>query len=114
MSKGAVNQLTKCAALDLAPLKIRVNSVSPGWIWTREVDRAAQLDGGGRIKWEPIWGQYHMLERCGESVEVARPVLFLLSDESSFITGTDLPVDGGYQSMGPEGLGKTAVVAGST
>jgi len=113
MSKGAVNQLTKCAALDLASWGIRVNSISPGWIWTREVYKAADMDGGGREKWDPIWGKYHMLRRCGEAIEVARPVLFLLSDDASFITGTDLPVDGGYQSMGPEGLGETAVIAGS-
>lgn len=52
-AKGAVTQLTRCAALDLAPHKIRVNSVSPGWIWTREVDKAA---GGDRAKYDPIWG----------------------------------------------------------
>ena len=112
-AKGAVHTLTKCMALDFAPDRIRVNSISPGWIWTREVLNAANLDGGGRAKWDPIWGEYHMLERCGEPREVARPVLFLLSDDASFITGTDLPVDGGYQSMGPEGLGKTTVIAGS-
>jgi NAD(P)-dependent dehydrogenase (short-subunit alcohol dehydrogenase family) len=112
-AKGAVNQLTKCAALDYAKYNIRVNSVSPGWIWTREVQKAADLDGGGRKKWEPIWGAYHMLERCADPVEVAGPVLFLLSSDASFITGTDLPIDGGYQSMGPEGIGKTTVNAGS-
>lgn len=110
MSKGAVNQLTKCAALDLAPAGIRVNSISPGWIWTREVLKAAE---GDRAKYDPIWGEYHMLGRCGDPAECARAVLFLLSAEASFITGTDLPVDGGYQSLGPEGLGKTAKVAGS-
>ena len=113
MSKGAVNQFTKCAALDLAPLNIRVNSVDPGWIWTNETDKAAALDGGGREKWDPVWGKYHMLRRMGLAVEVARPVLFLLSDDASFITGTTLMVDGGYLSMGPEGLGETAVIAGS-
>ena len=66
-AKGAVHQLTKCQALDLAPYGIRVNSVSPGWIWTREVEKAAMLDGGGREKWDPIWGRYHMLNRCGET-----------------------------------------------
>ena len=110
VAKGAVNQLTKCAALDLAPHGIRVNSISPGWIWTREVDKAA---GGDREKFDPIWGEYHMLGRCGHPIECARAILFLLSDDASFITGTDLPVDGGYQSMGPEGLGKTALIAGS-
>jgi NAD(P)-dependent dehydrogenase (short-subunit alcohol dehydrogenase family) len=58
-------------------------------------------------------GSYHMLRRCGEVSEVARPVLFLLSNDASFITGADLPVDGGYQSMGPEGLGDLNVVVGS-
>jgi len=112
-AKGAVNTMTKCMALDLAKYNIRVNSVSPGWIWTREVYKAAASDGGGREKWDPIWGQYHMLERCGEPVECAGPTLFLLSDDASFITATDLPIDAGYQSMGPEGLGKTAAFAGS-
>jgi NAD(P)-dependent dehydrogenase (short-subunit alcohol dehydrogenase family) len=109
-AKGAVNQLTRCAALDLAADGIRVNSISPGWIWTREVEKAA---GHDRAKWEPVWGCYHMLQRLGEPIECARAALFLLSDDASFITGTDLPVDGGYQSMGPEGLGQTARVAGS-
>ncbi len=112
-AKGAVHTMTKNMALDLAKYNIRVNSVSPGWIWTREVYKAAAIDGGGREKWDPIWGQYHMLERCGEPVECAGPTLFLLSDDASFITATDLPIDAGYQSMGPEGLGKTTVIAGS-
>ncbi len=112
-AKGAVHTMTKNMALDLAKYNIRVNSVSPGWIWTREVYKAAAIDGGGREKWDSIWGQYHMLERCGEPVECAGPTLFLLSDDASFITATDLPIDAGYQSMGPEGLGKTAAFAGS-
>lgn len=113
MAKGAVNQLTKCQALDLAPFNIRVNSIDPGWIWSNETDKAAAMDGGGREKWDPVWGKYHMLRRMGLAVEVARPTLFLLSDDASFITGTTLMVDGGYLSMGPEGLGDTAVIAGS-
>jgi NAD(P)-dependent dehydrogenase (short-subunit alcohol dehydrogenase family) len=112
-AKGAVHNLTKCMALDLAPHKIRVNCVSPGWIWTREVLKAAEIGGGGREKWDPIWGEYHMLGRCGEPVECAGPVLFLLSDDASFITAADLPIDGGYLGMGPEGLGKTTILAGS-
>lgn len=110
MAKGAVAQLTRCAALDLAPHRIRVNSVSPGWIWTREVDKAA---GGDRERHDPIWGQFHMLGRMGHPVEIAGPVLFLLSDDASFITGTDLPVDGGYNGLGPEGLGQNTKIAGT-
>jgi NAD(P)-dependent dehydrogenase (short-subunit alcohol dehydrogenase family) len=109
-AKGAVHTLTKCMALDLAPYNIRVNSVSPGWIWTREVDKAA---GGDRAKWEPAWGQFHMLERCGEPVECAGPILFLLSDDASFVSAADLPIDGGYQGLGSEGIGKASKFAGS-
>lgn len=109
-AKGAVSQLTKCAALDLAPWGIRVNSVSPGWIWTREVDRAANFD---REKFDPIWGNYHMLRRCGKPEEVASAIMFLCSDEASFITGTDVPVDGGYLGLGGEGIGLDSAYAGS-
>lgn len=112
-AKGAVNTLTKCIAFDLAPYHIRVNSVSPGWIWTREVYKAANQDGGGREKWDPIWGEFHMLRRCGEPIEVAAATLFLLSDDASFITAADLAVDGGYMGMGSEGLGKVTRLAGS-
>ena len=112
-AKGAVHNLTKCMALDLSPDNIRVNSVSPGWIWTREVYKAADLDGGGREKWDPIWGEFHMLRRCGEPVEVAAATLFLLSDDAAFITASDLAVDGGYMGMGSEGLGKQTRLAGS-
>ena len=112
-AKGAVANLTRCQALDLSPMHIRVNSVDPAWIWTNETDKAANLDGGGREKWDPIWGRFHMLRRMGLPVEVARPVLFLLSEDASFITGTSLLVDGGYLAMGPEGLGEQSAFAGS-
>ncbi len=109
-AKGAVNQLTRCMALDLAAANIRVNTVSPGWIWTREVDKAANYD---RAKWGPIWGKFHMLRRLGEVEECAAPVAFLLSDEASFITATEIMVDGGYCGLGSEGLGETSSFAGS-
>jgi NAD(P)-dependent dehydrogenase (short-subunit alcohol dehydrogenase family) len=108
--KGAINTMTKCMALDLAPHHIRVNALSPGWIWTPEVARAAN---GDRARWEPIWGRYHMLRRLGEPREVARAALFLCSDDASFITGAELPVDGGYLGMGSEGLGDTSTFAGT-
>jgi len=108
-AKGAVVQLTKCMAMDLAP-EIRVNTVSPAWIWTREVDKAA---GNDRGKWGPVWGKFHLLRRLGEVEEVASAVAFLLSGDASFITGTDLFVDGGYLAMGSEGLGEQSSFAGS-
>ena len=64
-------------------------------------------------KFEPIWGEYATLQRMARPVEIAAAALFLLSDDARFITGTDLPVDGGYRNMGPEGLGQTVIVAGS-
>ena len=108
-AKGAVVQLTRCMAMDLAP-DIRVNTVSPGWIWTREVDKAANYD---REKWGLVWGKFHLLRRLGEVEEVAAAVAFLLSDDASFITGADLFVDGGYLAMGSEGLGEASSFAGS-
>ena len=108
-AKGAVLQLTRCMAMDLAP-SVRVNTVSPAWIWTREVDKAADHD---RTKWAPVWGDFHLLRRLGEVEEVAAAVTFLLSDDASFITGTDLLVDGGYLAMGSEGLGQSSSFAGS-
>jgi NAD(P)-dependent dehydrogenase (short-subunit alcohol dehydrogenase family) len=110
-AKGAVNQLTRCMALDLSIDNIRVNTVSPGWIWTREVDKAAGYD---RAKWGPIWGRFHMLRRLGEVEECAAPVAFLLSDEASFITSAEIMVDGGYRGMGSEGLGDASSFAGSS
>jgi NAD(P)-dependent dehydrogenase (short-subunit alcohol dehydrogenase family) len=110
-AKGAVNQLTRCMALDFAADNIRVNTVSPGWIWTREVDKAA---GNDRAKWGPVWGRFHMLRRLGEVEECASPVAFLLSDEASFITAAELMVDGGYRGMGSEGLGDVSSFAGSS
>ena len=109
-TKGAILTLTKCMAMDLAPDKIRVNAVSPGWIWTPEVARAAD---GDRERWEPVWGRFHLLGRLGEPEEVARAIAFLSSSEASFITGAELPVDGGYLAMGPEGTGGDSSFAGS-
>lgn len=107
-SKGAILSLTRCQALDLAKDGIRVNSVSPGWIWTREVAKAA---GGDRALWEPVWGRYHMLRRLGEPKEVADVIVFLCSDRASFVTAADIAVDGGYRGLGSEGLGDTSEFA---
>lgn len=107
-SKAAIVGLTRCQALDLAPRGIRVNVVSPGWIWTPEVARAA---GGDRSAHEPAWGAFHMLGRLGEPDEVAAAIWFLLSPAASFITATELAVDGGYLGMSAEGSGQSSTFA---
>ena len=99
VSKAAILQLTRNQAMDLAPDGIRVNAVSPGWTWSNIMD---QLTGGNRAKTDAVAAPFHLLGRTGSPEEVAAAVLFLCSDEASFITGTDIRVDGGYTAMGPE------------
>ncbi|RDB48569.1 SDR family oxidoreductase [Tsukamurella tyrosinosolvens] len=110
-TKAAIVSLTRGQAMDLAEHGIRVNAVSPGWIWTPEVARAAAGPDEERRRQE--WSRYHLLGRLGEPSEVAEAIAFLCSDRASFITGAELPVDGGYLAMGPEGRGAASVFAGS-
>ena len=95
-SKGAVLTLTKCMALDLAPFKIRVNSVCPGCIVTSASFREIERMGLTFEQWRDQIAPLHMLNRLGEPREVADAALFLASDEASFITSANLMVDGGY------------------
>lgn len=99
VSKAAILQLTRNQAMDLAPKGIRVNAVSPGWTWSNIMD---QLTNGNRAKTDAVAAPFHLLGRVANPEEVASAVLFLCSDEASFITGTDIRVDGGYTAMGPE------------
>src|SRR5438876_838676 len=99
VTKAAILQLTRNEAMDLAADKIRVNSVSPGWTWCRLMD---EVTHGDKKKTNRVGGPFHLLGRIGEPEEVAEAVVFLCSSHASFITGTDLAVDGGYSAMGPE------------
>ena len=99
VTKAAILQLTRNEAMDLAADKIRVNSVSPGWTWCRLMD---EVTHGDKKKTNRVGGPFHLLGRIGEPEEVAEAVAFLCSSHASFITGTDLAVDGGYSAMGPE------------
>jgi len=88
--------MTKGMALDLARYKIRVNSVCPGCILTSASYREIERLGLTFEQWRDRVAPLHMLNRLGEPREVANAILFLASDESSFITATHLMVDGGY------------------
>jgi NAD(P)-dependent dehydrogenase (short-subunit alcohol dehydrogenase family) len=97
-TKAAVASMTRCMALDLAPDNIRVNAVAPGTVWTQIVERLARERGLDRAMAEkdPNFGGSHMIQRLAEPREIAYAILFLASDESSFITAENLMVDGGY------------------
>jgi NAD(P)-dependent dehydrogenase (short-subunit alcohol dehydrogenase family) len=100
VSKAAIHQLSRSQALDLAEFGIRVNTVSAGITWSAPV---AGLTRNNRALADEVCATYQPLGRLVEAEEVADAVIFLCSDNASFITGADLPVDGGYSALGPEG-----------
>ncbi len=94
-SKGGLVLLTKAMALDFAKFGIRVNCVCPGYVMTRMLE--SDLPRGiSREKYLRSISREHPLRRIAKPDEIARTVLFLASEDSSFITGAALPVDGGY------------------
>jgi hypothetical protein len=99
VAKAAMSHLTRVQALDLARHAIRVNAVVPGWT---QSDMVEQLSGGDVGRINRLAGEFHLLGRLGRAEEVAAAVLFLCSDHSSFTTGNELRVEGGYLVMGPE------------
>jgi NAD(P)-dependent dehydrogenase (short-subunit alcohol dehydrogenase family) len=101
-SKAALLMLVKTAAVQLAPRGIRVNAVSPGWTWSRNIERRY----GTRERADALGAEFHALGRMADPDEIAQAILFLASDRASFVTGAELLVDGGYSAMGPEALGQ--------
>ena len=94
-SKGGVALLTKATALELAPFGVRVNSVHPGFIETPMVAGALR-DAENANEMRDIIISRHALGRLGVPREIADGIVFLASDESSFMTGSELVIDGGY------------------
>ncbi|MEK6262649.1 MAG: SDR family oxidoreductase [Planctomycetota bacterium] len=97
-TKAAIANMTRCMAMDLAVDNIRVNAVGPGAVWTQIVERLTSEAGMDReaANADPEWGGAHLLKRIADPREIAFPILFLASDEASFITGSLLMADGGY------------------
>jgi 3alpha(or 20beta)-hydroxysteroid dehydrogenase len=91
-SKFAVRGMTKQVAVEYGARNIRVNSVHPGYIKTPMMVAATDEQGGEAVKQIP-------LKRMAESSEVSNLVIFLASDESSFITGTEHVIDGGMTAL---------------
>ncbi|XP_050328859.1 3-oxoacyl-[acyl-carrier-protein] reductase FabG-like [Bactrocera neohumeralis] len=93
-SKAALDQFTRCCALDLAPQNVRVNSVNPGVIVT-DLYRNAGFSTKKAHDYYELAKDKHPLGRVGQPKEVADAIIFLASDSSSFITGAIIPIDGG-------------------
>lgn len=95
-SKGAVRLMTKTDALLYAGNKIRVNSVHPGFIWTPMVEKHGQTTGMSMKEFRKQIDNLHPLGHIGEPDDIAYGILYLASDESKFVTGSELVIDGGY------------------
>ena len=98
-TKAAVAGLTRAMALDHAADRIRVNAVCPGPIFTRFHERRATTAGKSFEEFRAEFGRGTMLKRPGTPAEVAACILFLASDDSSYVTGTSLYVDGGQTAL---------------
>lgn len=99
--KAGAEMLTKSAALELGDKGIRVNAVLPGLVQT---PLTSAMTGN-----EPLMQDFHdsiVLSRAADPVEIAKPMLFLASDDASYITGTSLVVDGGWEITGYPNLAK--------
>lgn len=98
-SKAALLQFTRNLAATLAPQGIRAVAVSPAWTWSPSVEG---LSGGSRAHADAVAAPLHPLGRVGDGAEVGEAVAFLVSDAASWITGVDVPVDGGFSMLGPD------------
>lgn len=97
--KSALVQITRSMAMDYAADGIRVNSVSPGWTWSKIMDTLSEHD---RERTDAVAAPFHFTGRVGNPIEVGNVVAFLVSDAASVVTGADWAADGGYSAMGPE------------
>ena len=96
-SKGAVRLMSKTDAMIYAPDKIRVNSIHPGFIWTPMVEVHLKASGANDVDAARAeTGKRHPLGHMGDVDDIAWGVVYLASEESKFVTGSELVIDGGY------------------
>jgi len=100
LSKACIDQLTRCAALDLAPKQVRVNCVNPG-VTVTNLHKRGGMNEEQYQQFLKKSKETHALGRPGEANEVAQTITFLASNDASFITGASVPVDGGRHAMCP-------------
>lgn len=98
-SKAALLQITKNFAVTLAPAGIRVLSVSPAWTWSPMLEQMSQ---GSLARADQVGAALHPLGRVGRGEEIGKAVVFAVSDDASWMTGSDLAVDGGFSCLGPD------------
>lgn len=96
VAKGAVTMMTKQDAASYGAYNIRVNSVHPSTVLTPLVEGVAAAHEGGLPAYEKLMTAHQSLKRLGRPEDVAYAVLYLASDESAWVTGVALPIDGGY------------------
>lgn len=95
-AKGAVRLMTKNDAIQYASQQIRFNSIHPGYIWTPMVERHLRATSSDLEAAKAAAGAAHPLGRMGTPDDIAWCVVYLLSDESAFVTGAEFVIDGGY------------------
>jgi NAD(P)-dependent dehydrogenase (short-subunit alcohol dehydrogenase family) len=102
-SKGAINALTRAAAIDLAESNVRVNAILPGSVDTPMLRASADMHRGEQSIDEVLtdWGKGHPIGRIAKSGEIGDLATFLVSDHSTFITGSSIVIDGGLTVQVP-------------
>lgn len=97
-AKAALHQMTRSLALDFADSGVRVNTVSPGWMFSSGMEKL----GLTRRVVDRVAAPFHLVPRSADRQEVAEVAVFLCSEHARFVNGADIPVDGGYTAIGPE------------